>query len=439
MKFSPSTERTSSSLPAELLKLYISHFLSTWNSRTFEFAAVLFLAAIFPGTLLYASSYALIRALGATLLSSRIGLYVDKTDRLVAIRNSIIWQRIPVAFSCVVFLFLLANPNSVLVFWVCFPLVVILSCIEKLASITNTVSVERDWTVIISESTETPLQNLNSVLRRIDLLCKLVAPVLISFVFSYSNKVAIVVVMVMSSSSSLVEYMAIARVYYAIPHLAKPGLCAIIDELPGPNSAVSSPIIPRNNNLSIMTWVMSALEPWIDYINSPVFLASFSLSLLYLTVLSTGAQFQTYMLSAGYSPISVSLLRVTAVVSELGATCLAPVLMNRIGTIRTGLWSINWQVTWLAMAVIAFVCFDDVPMVAGAGLTAGIVVSRMGLWGFDLSVQSIVQEVESNHLCICLVMKLTNSREHLKQAEGDFQRPKLLFKICLSYSHSHPR
>jgi iron-regulated transporter 1 len=295
-----------------------------------------------------------------------------------------------------VFLLLLAKPKSVIVFGVCFPLAIVLSCIEKLASIANTVSVERDWIIVITESTETSLQNLNSVLRRIDLLCKLVAPVFISFVFSYSTKVAIMVVMVVSSVSSLVEYFAIARVYHAVPTLAKNGLSRVTDELPLSNSAGSSQNTPSNNNFIIKTWMMSAWEPWADYLRSPVFLASFSLSLLYLTVLSTGVQFQTYMLSVGYSPISVSLLRVTAVVSELGATCLAPVLMYRIGPIRAGLWSINWQVTWLATAVVAFVCFDSVPIAAGAGLTAGIVMSRMGLWGFDLSVQSIVQEV--NHV-----------------------------------------
>ncbi|KAJ3728187.1 hypothetical protein DFJ43DRAFT_1085170 [Lentinula guzmanii] len=40
------------------IPLYISHFLSTWNSRVFEFGAVLYLATIYPGTLLPMSIYA---------------------------------------------------------------------------------------------------------------------------------------------------------------------------------------------------------------------------------------------------------------------------------------------------------------------------------------------------------------------------------------------
>lgn len=74
---------------AVLLRLYLSHSLSAWNSRMFEFGAVLFLASIFPGTLLYASIYALVRALAAAALLSRLGDRVDRADRLVAVRNSI--------------------------------------------------------------------------------------------------------------------------------------------------------------------------------------------------------------------------------------------------------------------------------------------------------------------------------------------------------------
>lgn len=79
---SPSNKRV-------LLRLYTSHFLSTWNSRMFEFGAVVFLASIFPGTLLYASVYALIRSLFAVLFSSWLGSVVDRLDRLSAIRHSI--------------------------------------------------------------------------------------------------------------------------------------------------------------------------------------------------------------------------------------------------------------------------------------------------------------------------------------------------------------
>lgn len=70
-------------------RLYISHALSTWNSRLFEFGAFLFLANIYPNTLLPASVYALARAASAALLSPWLGAYIDGADRLKAVRVSI--------------------------------------------------------------------------------------------------------------------------------------------------------------------------------------------------------------------------------------------------------------------------------------------------------------------------------------------------------------
>ena len=69
--------------------LYLSHFLSTWNSRAFEFGAVLFVSTAFPGSLLPTSVYALARPLSAILFASVVGTYIDTHDRLHVVRLSI--------------------------------------------------------------------------------------------------------------------------------------------------------------------------------------------------------------------------------------------------------------------------------------------------------------------------------------------------------------
>ena len=75
--------------PAIFRKLYLSHFLSTWNSRVFEFGAVLYLAGIFPGTLVPMSLYALARGLSAFLFSPIVGSHIDTANRLQVVRLSI--------------------------------------------------------------------------------------------------------------------------------------------------------------------------------------------------------------------------------------------------------------------------------------------------------------------------------------------------------------
>jgi iron-regulated transporter 1 len=70
-------------------RLYVSHSLSTWNSRVFEFGAVLYLADVFPNTLLPMSVYAFTRGAAAILLSPAVGQYIDMGNRLQVVRVSI--------------------------------------------------------------------------------------------------------------------------------------------------------------------------------------------------------------------------------------------------------------------------------------------------------------------------------------------------------------
>ena len=76
-------------------RLYISHFLSTWNSRVFEFGTVLYLAAIYPGTLLPMSVYAFTRGFSAIIFAPAVGQYIDKGNRLQVVRFSIGTQLYP--------------------------------------------------------------------------------------------------------------------------------------------------------------------------------------------------------------------------------------------------------------------------------------------------------------------------------------------------------
>ena len=137
--------------------------------------------------------------------------------------------------------------------------------------------------------------------------------------------------------------------------------------------------------------VPAFLLPWIDYVRNPAFLASFSLALLYLTVLSFASQMTTYLLTLGFTSIHVSIMRLVAVVFELSATCAAPLLMRRIGAVRAGLWFINEQLLSVALALTLFSLVDSQTKFAGAALVTGVTFSRLGLWGLDLSVQYLVQ------------------------------------------------
>lgn len=80
----------SDEVPAPIVRsLYLSHFLSTWNSRVFEFGAVLYLATVYPGTLSPMSVYALLRGVSAIVFAPLLGQYIDRGDRLQVVSLSI--------------------------------------------------------------------------------------------------------------------------------------------------------------------------------------------------------------------------------------------------------------------------------------------------------------------------------------------------------------
>ena len=134
------------------------------------------------------------------------------------------------------------------------------------------------------------------------------------------------------------------------------------------------------------------------YFHYEVLLPSLALSITHLTVLSFSGQMITYLLYVGFSSTSIGLMRTVSVALEVSATWLAPWAMDKVGPLRTGLWSINWQIFFLICAVVVFWIVQS-PLVAALGLVIGVVLSRIGLWGFDLSVQILVQEVCSYRSC----------------------------------------
>jgi solute carrier family 40 (iron-regulated transporter), member 1 len=114
--------------------------------------------------------------------------------------------------------------------------------------------------------------------------------------------------------------------------------------------------------------------------------------MLYFTVLSLGGQMVTYLLLAGYNSFHIALVRTLSVVFELSATWIAPRLMARISPTRAGMWFLSWQMICLG-AGVSFFWSEHSSIVAASGLVAGTILSRIGLWGYDLSAQAIIQGV----------------------------------------------
>jgi solute carrier family 40 (iron-regulated transporter), member 1 len=281
----------------------------------------------------------------------------------------------------------------------------VLAAVEKLSSVLNTIAVERDWVVVVADADDNRLRTMNSQMRRIDLLCKLVGPLAIAFIDSASSQIAIIVTGAMSAVVIWIEYAAIARVYSAVPALRASKITIDDDDYP-------------HQRRSWRTQIKNACSSTKTYLTHPAFLPSFALALLYLTVLSFAGQMITYLLALGVSSGIFGLLRGLAALFELSATWLAPKIMERIGPIRAGIWFINWQIFCVGAACLFF-WLDVDPTVTVVGTVTAVIASRIGLWGFDLSAQIIVQEVRSCHPIPC--HHLLTKSTHLQEVEADLR------------------
>lgn len=176
-------------------------------------------------------------------------------------------------------------------------------------------------------------------MRRIDLFCKLVGPIAIAFLNGIDTKIAIASTGLGTLGLVLIEYLAIARVYNAVPSLREPKMA---------HQKTAS------HGQSMTGRVKLFLHSAVDYIRHPVFLPSFSLALLYLTVLSFNGQMITYLVAIGMSSGLIGLLRGISAIFELSATWLGPKIMARIGPIRSGMHTTEHAASCLPVGALQY-------------------------------------------------------------------------------------
>ncbi|KAK0723121.1 Ferroporti-1 [Lasiosphaeria miniovina] len=182
-----------------LWRLYASHFLSTWNMRSYEFTVILLFAQAYPNTLLPTSVRGVLTNGAALLLSPSIGRCVDRNAaRFRTMRLTIVVQRAAIVAGCALWaaVFLssgawsspLSTGKDVLV-----AALVGLGMVERVCAVANNLVMERDWVPTMasavsggggggggSSGNPPPLHTLNATMRRIDLVSKILAPVFVS-------------------------------------------------------------------------------------------------------------------------------------------------------------------------------------------------------------------------------------------------------------------
>jgi len=364
-------------------QLYLSHFLSQFGDKLWSFAVPVLFATLWSDTLLPTTILNFIlNALKVFLLPS-VGRRIDTTDRLRFLCASLFGQNLCICASAMLLGLLGIRVRdsgaafaSSLQDTFLFVLLMAAGFFHDLFSSAARIGIQKDWVVVIAAGDEVVLTSLNTTLLRIDLFCKLVAPLGFGFLIdlpptaSEQLMLGVSIVFAWSAVSVFPIYWAWRSAY-----LCHADLQAI------------RPPRTQEDPCSLICRSSKA------YCASPVFGASFAYCMLFFTILDGSSLTFAYLKQDGVSSAVLGLSRGGGAVTGILGTFLFPVLLHRFGLITASLIAC-WA---FAICVVPIsVLYLPVPVGAlrGYSMLVAIVVSRTFLWCFELSnIQTMQQWV----------------------------------------------
>lgn len=267
-----------------------------------------------------------------------------------------------------------------------FALCCVLSIIGETAEESWTLSLERNWVVIMSNSDEHLMTRLNIAIRRIDLGCLTVAPLAFGVVLQLcSQSVALQITV-----GTLVTGMIFLVAWLPEMKLAQRAYdtCALLHHQDGDGSELSTRqlMASKKNVVSVL------IGSWSRYTSHHVFWASFAYSMIYFTVLDGGSFMLAFLKWAGVSDSVIGLSRgVGAAMGLLGSALFVPVKRSLGGGLeRTGVVSI-W-LFWIILLPTGVAALSTTSsLTLGYVLVVCVALSRSALWLFDLDHTLIMQ------------------------------------------------
>lgn len=304
------------------------------------------------------------------------------------------------------------------------------------------VAMERDWVVVLSRSAAVTfarsdhvedetgmfgqwLSDTNVAMKQIDLSCKVAGPAVAGFLIplltttpstfihgddqpSTDFRWACLVVGALNLAAIIVEYICTARIYRLIPALAIKGDTAIAEQHDNRSEHSSEDSSPLNDD-ALKSYVSekspsSLHERWrcwlpvgMDvYMQQSSAWGGLGLAFLYMNALTFGNGIMTaYLLHRGMRLEAVGIVRGFASAIGLVGTFAYHFSAKRLSLEDTGLWSVSYQASWLAISMLSLSINDD--FLSLSLLISGICLSRIGLWVFDIAVTQMQQHEVPSH------------------------------------------
>ena len=355
----------------------ISHALSAWGDRMWMYAISIFLIALTPGSFLFTAIYGLAVSLAVVAFGTLVGDWIDMTQRLKAIRLTLIIQNVAVVACAVIVLIMFEQKVSSPIFIILAVVLVLLAIVARLSSLGTTIAIERDWVVVIAKEDEFLLAGTNSILRRIDLTCNILAPVSTGLILDYGSiLIGVLFIASWNIVSVFVEYTMLSAVYRSCPALATKAVD--VNRLKGAasnsdpdlvnvdlseNDNDGTILVPRVKTPRSLAKNFSLLVEKIIsrvrvlrfglklFFQQRVAFAGIGLACLYLTVLGFDSITTAYAYSQHVSAMELGFLTGAGALTGILGTFIFPKCRQVFGLVKTGLISISTQLFFLMLCV----------------------------------------------------------------------------------------
>lgn len=210
---------------------------------------------------------------------------IDKFTRLKAVRISILTQKLSASISYALFIILFSkfpniNISDARSMWLIFVAITANGCVLKLATVGMNVCIERDWVMTIAASNDRSLLRLNTIMRRIDLLCKLLAPLFVSLLTStIGYPLSAIVLLAIGVLTMVFEFLFVKIVYRKFLVLGTPRLSRRVPETSELEDV--APTQPETKSYDwrrwpglSQAWLGQQLQDWKEFVHHPIFIST---------------------------------------------------------------------------------------------------------------------------------------------------------------------
>ncbi|VDM46583.1 unnamed protein product [Toxocara canis] len=436
-------------LPSAVFRnLYLAYLTSCIGDRLWTFAVALVLQRI--GGLRLVSINQLTRGITQIVLSTYVGDWLDKHNRKLGVLTVLALNNVNVALSAGMLSVCLSVNQPSALYAFCLICSIASCALSTVASEGEKIAFTKDWVVEMAKcERQIALSRRNAVLRTIDQLSSVVAPMIAGVVLlKTSYRIACFIFVMWNLVSWVIEALLLIRVYHSVPALSvRSHLQASIDSPKQMTSAAA------DENEPIRRSRTAVLNKWCHLINvywrQQVFPAAIALAFLYMTVLGFDGVAVSYGRSQGLTEDLLGAFRSIGSALGVAGAILYTSTERCIGVRKTGFIGFIAQQLMLYLCVVSIwlpgspfdlhsyinefsisewwtqfknaftithtgsivfvnttissvnatgldwssLTADGHSIVSVCVLLIGIALARVGLWMADLSITQIMQEV----------------------------------------------